>query len=90
MPQRKTAKKDLKKNVKRKRINLLFKTKLKKTLKKLRKSLEEKDTASLDANLKTSYSVLDKAVSKNILHRNTASRRKSRLTKLVASLKGKK
>jgi small subunit ribosomal protein S20 len=40
-----------------------------------------KKTDESDAALKDAVSALDKAVTKGVLHRNTAARKKSRLTK---------
>jgi small subunit ribosomal protein S20 len=52
----------------------------------VRKFLEEKSATTLRAAI----SALDKAVSKGVLHRNTASRKKSRLTQKLNALIGTK
>ena len=56
---------------------------IKKDIKTARKNLEK--NPSFD-NLKKAQSELDKAVKKNLLEKNTASRRKSALVKLAKSL----
>lgn len=55
------------------------------TVKKVITSLSEKDTDKTKALCKEAVSRLDGAVSKGALHRKTASRKISRLTKKVSS-----
>ena len=61
----------------------------KNTLKTLSKNVEaavkEKDDAGSKVALKKAVQGIDKAASKGILHRNTASRKVSRLSRLVNS-----
>ena len=83
MPQRRTAKKDLRQNKKRRQRNLLVKQSVKKAIKKLKKAVDAKDTSAREKALKEVYKILDKAASKKIIHRNKASRKKSRLAKLL-------
>jgi len=45
---------------------------------------------SAQAALATAYKLIDKAVTKGILHKNTAARRKSRLALQVLKVKAKK
>lgn len=66
--------------------NLDFKTDLRKTIKDFLKSVEAKKKEEAQANLKLVYKKLDKAAKTNILNKNTASRRKSRFSKLLSSL----
>ena len=86
MPQRRTAIKALRINDKRHARNLDIKTDLKKTIKKYLASLEKKNAAEAKTNLQIVYKKLDKAVKRNILHKNTAARRKSRFTKLLTNV----
>ena len=60
--------------------NVAFKTSVKSAVKKVLElaTLEDKD--ALNTALSKVYQLCDKAVSKGILHKNTASRKKSRLT----------
>ena len=84
MPQRHCAAKELRKNHTRRMRNLDISTDLRKTIKKFLLSVKNKNTNDAQNDLKTVYKKLDKAVKRNILAKNTASRRKSRLTKLLA------
>ena len=63
--------------------NVAFKTSVKSAVKKVLElaTLEDKD--ALNTALSKVYQLCDKAVSKGILHKNTASRKKSRLTVAV-------
>ncbi|MBX9685456.1 MAG: 30S ribosomal protein S20 [Candidatus Obscuribacterales bacterium] len=49
---------------------------------------EGPDAAASAEALKEAYSVIDRAVSKGVLHKNTAARRKARLVKFVRKAKG--
>lgn len=83
MPQRKTAKKDLKKNAKRRQRNLRVKRQMQITIKKLKKSIAANDSNNIAQALKETYKVLDKAATKNVINYKKADRKKSRLTKLA-------
>jgi small subunit ribosomal protein S20 len=86
MPQRRTAIKDLRKNHTRHLHNLQLKTDLKKTVKKFLAATADKKE---DANvlLKDLYKKFDKAAKRNVVHKKTAARRKSRYAKLLAAPK---
>ncbi len=86
MPQRKSGITELSKNRRKHMHNLDIKTDLKKTVKKFIRSVEEKNAEEVKENLKTVYKKFDKAAKRNILHDNTAARRKSKFSKLAASL----
>ncbi len=83
MPNTKSAKKALRVATTRRRINLARTFKVKSAIKDLRKGLvsNPNDNQSL---LGKAYSALDKAVKTNLIHRNKANRKKSRLSALVA------
>ena len=83
MPQRRTAVKDLRKNRTRHMRNLDIKTDLKKTVKKFLSAVKDKKSETLEL-LKILYKKMDKAAKRNILHKKTAARRKSRFAKLLA------
>ena len=55
-------------------------------IKRLRKAVEEKDREGAAEALTKAVSALDKAASKGVIHKNTASRKISRLTKSVNSI----
>lgn len=83
MAQHQSAKKRIRQNEKRRLRNRGYKSLLKTEIKKLT-SIESKKEA--EAQLRQVTSVLDKLVSKNILHKNTAANRKSQLARSVANL----
>ena len=84
MPQRRNAIKETRKAHTRRMQNLDIKTDLKKTLKSFIVAVEENKVESKDL-LKKLYKKFDKAAKRNVMHRKTAARRKSRFAKLLAS-----
>ncbi len=60
--------------------NRALRSNLRTVVKKFRTLIEAKDLEGAEAGLPALYSVIDRAVTKGILHRNTAARKKSRLT----------
>ena len=66
--------------------NVAFKTSIKTAVKKVLACAVSEDRAELNALLSKVYQLCDKAVSKGILHKNTAARKKSRLTKAVSKM----
>ena len=84
MPNIKSAKKRVKTNERNKLRNVAVKSALKTSVKKVFESI--KNDAGQDKIKEAvckAYSVIDKAVSKGVLHKNTAARKKSRLTRHV-------
>ncbi len=63
--------------------NVAFKTTIKTAVKKVLNCANSEDRNELNSLLSKVYQLCDKAVSKGILHKNTAARKKSRLTKAV-------
>jgi small subunit ribosomal protein S20 len=61
--------------------NVKIKTELKKTIKKYQQLVAQKSGEAASALLKKVYALLDKAAKKNIIHKNKASRAKSRLSR---------
>ena len=82
MPQRKAGVKDLRKNYRNRMRNMDIKTDLKKTVKQFLTVAKDKKPEAKDL-LKTLYKKLDKAAKRNIFHKKTAARRKSRFAKLL-------
>ena len=62
------------------------KSAVKTAIKKVDAAVAAKDKANADAALLGAISAIDKATSKGIYHKNTASRKVSRLTKAVNSI----
>ena len=63
--------------------NIAFKSSIKTAVKKVLESLKGGEVEAAKENLRQAYKLYDKAVSKGVLHKNTAARKKSRLTKKV-------
>jgi len=84
MPTSKSAKKRVRTNEIRHKRNLGTKSVLKTYLKKCDESIAEKKTEEATSLVRETISKLDKAVAKKIMHRNTASRKKSQLMKQLS------
>lgn len=84
MAHHKSAKKRIRQSDKKRIRNQAALSRMKTLMKKVH-SIEEK--AAAEVTLKEAVSFIDKSVSKGRLHKNTAARRKSSLTKHVNSLK---
>lgn len=83
MANHKSALKRAKQNLKRQMRNKSIKTKMKNFIKMVRQAVEEKSVESAKNGLIKASSIIDKAAKKGIIHANTASRKISRLHKLV-------
>ncbi|HXU11749.1 MAG TPA: 30S ribosomal protein S20 [Candidatus Binatia bacterium] len=81
--------KDIRRTKKRHAVNTARRSQLRSQLKKLRGLLAKKDATSAKRELTRTVSILDRSVSHGILHRNTAARHKSRLTRQVNALGGR-
>jgi small subunit ribosomal protein S20 len=86
MANHKSAEKRIRQNEKRKTINRANRSKLRTQIKKLRTALGSHDKAASGETLAPTISLIDKAVNKGIIHKNTAARHKSRLTRHVNEL----
>lgn len=86
MANHKSAEKRVRQNEKRNLINRSNRSKLRTQIKGLRSALSHTDKAQSTELLGPTVSLIDKAVNKGLIHRNTAARHKSRLTKHVANL----
>ena len=69
--------------------NVAFKSAIKTAVKKVLTSAKANDQEALKAAMSEAYKLCDKAVSKGILHKNTAARKKSRLTKALNKIQAK-
>ena len=86
MPNHKSAIKRVKQNEKRRAINRGNRGSLRTQIKKLRLALANNNKTESQELLSPTVSMIDKAVNKGIIHRNTAARHKSRLTAHIAKL----
>lgn len=66
--------------------NVAYKSMVKTAVKSVLSAAQAKDSDALKAALSNAYKLCDKGVSKGIFHKNTAARKKSRLTKAVNKL----
>jgi len=82
MPITKSAKKALRQNIRRKVRNLVYKKKMKKLIKEMRALVSGKKTEEAKKLLPKVYKILDKAAKVGVIKKNTASRKKSRMSKL--------
>jgi len=73
-------------NDKRRMRNRSCKSTINTTIKKIFTSFEDKDTDKATQFYKDSIAIIDSAVNKGVLHKKTASRRISRLTKRFNTL----
>lgn len=83
MPTHKATEKHLRTSKKRRARNMAQKSTTKTAMKKV---LQAEDVESGREALKSATSALDKLTRKGILHKNTAARQKSKLTKKVNKL----
>ncbi len=83
MAHHKSAKKRIRQNEKRRLRNQSTRSKINTLSKKVLKSKDKEEAMKL---LREAVAFIDKSAGKGILHKNTAARRKSRLTKYVNSL----
>jgi small subunit ribosomal protein S20 len=86
MPITKSAKKALRSSLKKREFNLRRKEGVAKVTKSLKKVIASGDKKAAQALIPQLQKALDKAVKGKTLNKNTASRKKSRLSKLVKKL----
>ncbi len=80
MPNKKSAKKELRKSIKRAAANAEVKDKINLLTKKTKKAIAAGEDAAKEL-LKNTSKALDKAAKKGLLKKNTVNRKKSRLAK---------
>ena len=66
--------------------NHAVKSALRTQVKKVQSAVEKKDAAAAKAALQEAYSLIDRAVSKGVIHKNNGSRHKGRLSAHVNAL----
>ena len=86
MANHKSALKRIRQNKKRNAINRGNRSRLRTQIKKLRAALAASDVTASREQVNPTVSLIDKAVNKGLIHKNTAARYKSRLVKRVAAL----
>jgi small subunit ribosomal protein S20 len=86
MANHKSAEKRVRQNAKRNLINRSNRSALRTQIKKLRSAVASADKTASGELLAPTVSLIDKAVNKGVLHKNTAARYKARLTKHVTNV----
>ncbi len=86
LPNKKSAKKRVLVTERNRLYNRFWKTRCKNAVKKLLEAVESKDHELAIKKLNEAQGVLDKAVVKGVVHRNTAARRKASMAAKVKSL----
>jgi small subunit ribosomal protein S20 len=86
MPITSSAKKALRASERKHVFNMRRKLAIDKNMKSFKKAISTKDKSSALALIPQIYKSLDKAAKKGVIHKNTASRKKSRLAKAIAKL----
>jgi small subunit ribosomal protein S20 len=84
-----SAKKRVRQNAKRRTINRARKSQVKTQVKRLETALNAGDIEKATAELKATVKKLDKTAATSTMHKKTAARKKSRLTKKLNALKAK-
>ncbi|MBI2582921.1 30S ribosomal protein S20 [Candidatus Azambacteria bacterium] len=84
MPRTKSAKKALRQSVRRRKENLRRLRAMRTFVKAVRKAAAARDAKTASSTLPKAFEALDKAAKTGVIKKNTASRLKSRLAKLVA------
>ncbi len=87
MPNIKSAIKKVKVAERNRLRNRVWKSRIRTEKNNLAEALKTANVNEVDQNLSNLYEVIDKAVSKGVVHKNTAARHKSRLAKKVFVLK---
>ena len=83
MPITKSAQKALRQNAKRASVNRMYEKRIKILAKEVSSFIKEKKKDEAKALLPKIYKALDKAAKTNVIKKNTASRKKSRLAKQI-------
>jgi len=84
-----SAKKRVRQNAKRRTINRARKSQVKTQVKRLETALDAGNVEAATAELKATVKKLDKVAATSTMHKKTAARKKSRLTKKLNALKAK-
>jgi small subunit ribosomal protein S20 len=82
----KSVLKRIRQNEKRKIRNQAWKTRIKTSIKKVEEAIAKNEKELIQNVLKEAIIIINKAASKGIIHKNTASRKISRLMKKVNSV----
>ena len=83
MPNTPSAKKRLRQNIKRRVHNRAVKTNMRGQIRRVREAIQAGDLEKARTEFRAATKKLDRAASRNVIHRNKAARTKSRLNHLI-------
>lgn len=86
MPHIESAKKRLRQNERRREWNKALSSSMKTVIKRLMSAVEEKNLDAAQKTLPVAMKRIDKAAKRNVIHKNTASRYKSKVARAVQKL----
>jgi len=86
MPITKGAKKAHRSSLKKKVFNDRRKRAMKEAVKKVKTLILQKDKKGANSVLSEAYKAIDKAMKRGVIKKNTASRKKSRLSKMITKI----
>jgi small subunit ribosomal protein S20 len=89
MPQTKSAKKRLRQSEKRRTINRSTKSAIKTQMRKVREAVASGNLEAAQNEFRAAAKKLDRAAAHNIIHKNSSSRHKARLSHLIKVAKDK-
>ncbi len=87
VPNTESAKKRVRQNAKRRARNNWRKRRIKNQIKNFLSAVQHKDVDTAESEFRKVCSILDKVTCTGTIHRNTAARRKSRLSRRLRELK---
>jgi len=87
LPNNKSTEKRRKQNIVKRLHNKGIKSEVRTSIKVFQVSVKEQNNEAAEANFKTMVKLIDTAARKGLYHVNAASRKKSRMNKLLNSLK---
>lgn len=85
----KSAKKRLRQNLERRTKNRAVRSELKTQIKKIREAVKSGDLAKADSEARVAATKFDRAAAKRVIHKNAASRTKSRVSAYIKAAKQK-
>jgi len=83
MANTKSAEKRIRQSAKRNERNRAARSAMRTAIKKVRGAVDAGDAPTAETALREAVQLIDRTVTKNVVHRNTAARTKSRLVKAV-------
>ncbi|MFQ5423969.1 MAG: 30S ribosomal protein S20 [Phycisphaerae bacterium] len=90
MPRSISSQKRQRQSVRRATRNTARRSQMKTQIRKVQDVLTSKDVDAADKALREAFKVIDRNANRGVLHRNTAARRKSQLTRRLNALKAAK